>query len=202
MYTSNAKNRFTDFRAPCASLAHATNTLSATGYAKLGNAPSKTAYPRIQPFPPIRRGSNNRQGAERAARPTRSTGGQHVRVLRVFRGFLAFGRRGREPTVRAGLPTPPKRPTEGLQPLAHGRPSVAGCDTVGRPWHNRAARVRAIGSIIPTSSPLSRGRGPLQPRNRATRLATLRSRAVVSRREPAKVNRENATGRSREGRKP
>ena len=169
VYTSSAKNGFTDFRAPCATIAHATNTLSTTVYAKVVTAPSKTAYLRIPPFPPIRSGSNNREhGRPRRRDPT---GGQHERVIRC----LAFASSLRGPRNT--------RSTRGEGPSR----------SCGVPQAPRS------GSIIPTSSPLSRGRGPSQPRNRASRLATLRSRAVVSRREPPDVNRENATGRRREG---
>ena len=111
------------------------------------------------------------QARRAAARPTRSTGGQHIRVLCVFRGSLhsvvaegnheiheAHERRTahpgtvvQRPLFGAGLPTPPKCPTEGLPRLAHGRPSVAGCDTVGRPWHNRVGDCTTVRAVDPSS---------------------------------------------------
>jgi hypothetical protein len=167
--TSNAKNRFTDLRALCATIALSANTFSATVYAKVVSAPSKTAYLRIRPFPPIRSGSNNRE----LGRPRRRDGLESTRSCASCISWFFLHR-----VVAEG--------NHEIHEARERRP-------LARIVRRAAGSARGT-SLIPTSCPLSRG----------TRLvATAKSghapRDDALRREPRKVNRENAIGRRREG---
>jgi hypothetical protein len=120
--TSSAKNRFTDFRAPCATIAHSANDFSATVYAKVVSAPSKNAYLSIAPFPPIRSGSNNRQ----LSRPGDATDwSQHERRTTPPRTDRVACRRLRaqcihHPNVHSIVPEP--------RPLATAKSGHSPCD--------------------------------------------------------------------------
>jgi len=165
VYTSNPKKEFTDFRAPCATFAHFTTNSLTTGYAKLVSARSKTAFSRAQPFPPIRRRSNNRPRNRPADTIDR---GQQFRVLRVFRGST-FSRCGRGPRKTRST----RKANDAVLPGSCGVPPTSARN----------------GSIIPTSLHCLRASVASQARNRATRgcAAAGSARSASRKRDRAKT---------------